>query len=180
MLSLPKHYATNTSFDLLRFEDEVDNVVIVFPRRAEAVATFVKGENLTLVLPIHYLRYSLYVTKGVELTSVDYSCIFNWRETTSLNIRDRAKVANVLSDQIDEMKSLKNLSALSLILHDYSYAKLDVSPFLIELPSLKTLHLNTDELTYQQAVHFMNNQEIPYGFEGTLYFEYSYILYERQ
>lgn len=180
MLSLPKHYATNTSFVLLRFEDEDDNVVTVFPRRAEAVASFMKGENLTQALPIHYLKYSLYVTKEVELTSADYSRIFNWRETTGLTIRDAAKVANVLSDKIDEMKSLVDLKGLSLTLHDHSYAELDVSPFLLELPSLQSLHLNIDELTYKQAVDFINYQIIPDGFKGTFSFLYRYIEYERQ
>lgn len=179
MLSLPKHYATNTSFAFLRFEDEVDNSVILFPRRAEVEATLMKGENLTAFLPIHYLRYVLFVTKGAELTSADYSCIFKWRETTVLGIRDRVNVAHVLSDQIDEMKSLVDLEYLSLVLHDYSYAELDVSPFLIELPKLQSLHLNIDELTYQQAVDFMNNQLIPDNFKGTLSFQYRSITFER-
>lgn len=178
ILTLPKLYANHTIAHEFRFEDDDGNVVILENRdRVEAI--LIKGENLTLGLPIHYKAYKFFILHETILSSSDFDYISQWKMMTWMKIDDSANIAYDLSTHTNQMKSLKDLRTLRLKAHPESYRDLKVKPFLEHL-SVWALIFDINEFTLEQAEEFMRNQEVPNNYESTLFYNSRVLQFSRR
>lgn len=183
ILSLPKLFADNTSFESFQFADEYENVVKMVPVLAQQYqyigATLTFGDNLTLGFPNHYNRYRLKIGKDASLSTHDYDNIFQWANTRYFEINDQHNYAIDLSTRIDQLKALEKLEGIALKIQSYSYQEFRVKPFLEGLPTLTYAYLLTYDLDTEQVGEFMRLQQVPDNFSQQ-FFEYFKVIFYKK
>lgn len=160
VLSLPKLFANHT-YIFIRFEDEHQNVISTRAQQSHIQAVFMKGDNMIQHLPDNYSKVDLFITKKAALSSHDYDYLFQMKQLTNLLIKDRSNIAIDLSQRVSELGSLTNLAYMDLSVQPHSYKELKVGPFLLALPLIRIFNFEIGDLTRNQAIEFVENQEIP-------------------
>lgn len=176
IMSLPKLFSSNTSFDRYRFEDQHDNVVTV-NTVGVVVAHLKNGVNLTLGLPSDYTQYHIFISNRTSLSSDDYDYIINWRDIVYLELIDSTNdIALDLYKRLEDLKHWQKLIIFKLKLLVASYDKMEVGKFVQQIPSVALLDFNINgTLSLDQAEEFKSIQKLPNRYSMTLYVELGWI-----
>lgn len=179
IMSLPKLFSGNTSYDSFRFEDEYDNVVTV-DTIGVVKAKLKNGKNLTLGLPNDYEQYHISIFNTTLLSTHDYDYIIQWKNVVYLELLDNTNdIAYDLFERVAELKYWKKLLTFKVKLQVTSYQKLEVATFLKQIPSILLLDFEIKgTLSSPQATQFKTKHAGNVGRYGIyIYMDLGWIMF---
>lgn len=160
VLSLPQQYP-KSKWPALYFVDG-PNHVHLFGKAQALWALFKTRTSASLGLPNTYRTYEIHFDNiAVEIKEIEHILAFELVE--KLLIFDQANVIGHLIERIEQLKQLHHLHHLGLSIVPASYAQIDVTVLLTQLPSLKIAHFHASALSDEQFYEFVRKQDVPKG-----------------
>lgn len=175
VLSLPQQYP-KSKWPALYFVDR-SNHVHLFGKEQALWALFNTHTRASLGLPNTYRSYELHFDHiAVDIEEIEH--IVDFKLVEKLLIFDHANVIGHLIARIDRLKQLHHLNHLGLSIVPGSYAEIDVTVLLTQLPSLKIAHFYASALSDEQFYEFVRRQNVPQGWH--LQVNHKWIAYTKQ
>lgn len=146
ILSEPIFFWNATKFSEISFTSKSTpfpgDTITLRPSKRSAKALYITSEFALAGIPSNYTSYSLNFLSRVHVPSTVFDRIFQWQDTTSLEIldSDHHQIPMKLTEQIDGLSGLQNLQSLSLMIHKSTFKIFNVRPLLEKLPSLTNMY----------------------------------------
>lgn len=160
----------------MRFTDD-RNEITIHPISKRVAAHFFTGGNRTFGIPSDYKTYTIHFDENTKLIPADVDYILQWRNATTLFLRDNSNLAIDLLHRIDEMKEMRDLEELELSVQSNSYVDLFVERFLFNLPALEYAKFTATQLTDKEFEEFMDGLPITVGWIRSI--ENKQVFYEK-